>query len=198
MRIASFLAFGLFLAPTAFAQDAFEGRGYLMSCGEEGCFLNAAGMDLFVPAGQGADQLAGLPMMAAVEVAGTLSDIGDSSADLSLASARRVADDLYEGNLIAMQGEWQPRGEEAPFRIAIFGMEWSEILNDELADRFMMSVGDSCEGDRYDEMVVTLYRYGDDPAADGCWLVDGAEDTVLTLRKARGADAAVVFDRVSE
>lgn len=180
----------------AFGQETFEGRGYVIACGDEGCFLNASGFDLFVAMDQGAGMLTDLPMLAAVDVQGTLSDIGDSSAALSLTSVTRVTDDLYEGNLQFMQGDWRPVGEENPFTIGIYGMDWTEFLMDEEQDRFMMSVGDACaDGTVHQGMVINLYRYGDDPAADACWMLDYIDEGVMTLRDLSGDFGAVEFAR---
>lgn len=192
-------ALGLMLvAGQVCAQDRFDADGYLIACGEEGCFVNAAGMELFVPADQGAEQLADLPMMAAVHVTGALSQMGDSSANLALGSVSRRGDDLYEGNLLAMQGDWKPLDEEAPFHIGIYGMDWTEVLNDEEDGRFMMSVGDACaDGTVQTGMVLSLYRYGDDPGADACWLLEYIDDTRMTLRDV-GTGAAVDFVRLVE
>lgn len=179
------------------AQEAFEGRGYLITCGDEGCFLNASGFDLFVAQDQGAALLADLPIMTAVEVKGTLSEMGDSSAVLALTSVTRVADDLYEGNLQAMQGDWRPVGEENPFVIGIYGMEWNEVLMDEVQDRFMIVVGEACaDGVVHQGMVISLYRYGDDPGADACWGLDYIDDARMTLRDLQGDFGAVDFERV--
>ena len=186
------------LPALAFGQEVFEGRGYFIACGEEGCFLNASGFDLFVAADQGAEMLTDLPMLAAVDVAGTLSDMGDSSAALSLISVTRAGDDLYEGNLQVMQGDWRPVGEANPFTIGIYGMDWTEFLMDEEQDRFMMSVGDACaDGTVYQGMVINLYRYGDDPAADACWLMEYIDDRAMTLRDLSGDFGAVDFERVT-
>lgn len=185
-------------AGPALADEPFEGRGYVIACGEEGCFVNAAGMDLFVPLDAGAERLAGYPMMAAVDLAGTLSDIGDATASLALESAARVADDLHEGNLIALQGDWKPRDEGSPFHIGIYGMDWNEIVMDEVEARFMISVGTACaDGTEHKGSVLNLYRYGDDPAADACWLLEYVDDTMLTLRNVGGGGEAVEFDRIT-
>ena len=99
-----------FWAGAAQAQESFSGNGYLLSCGEEGCFINSAGFNLFAPEGQAPlDALRDLQMMSAVQVEGTLSDMGDSSATITLSSAAPIADDLYEGNLQFMQGAWRPK-----------------------------------------------------------------------------------------
>ncbi|MEY4984263.1 MAG: hypothetical protein RIR62_2529 [Pseudomonadota bacterium] len=184
-------------AGVAAAED-YAGRGYFITCGDEGCFVNSAGYDLFVPPEGNAWMLEALDFMTAVEVEGTLSDIGDSSAVLSLTGVTPLVDDLYEGNLRAMQGDWRPVGEENPFVIGIYGMDWSEVLMDEVADRFMMSVGDACaDGTVHAGMVINLYRYGDDPGADACWQMEYIDDSTMTLRDLSGDFGAVDFARVS-
>lgn len=200
MRLSAVFLAGLGLFPlSAFGQEPFSGRGYFIACGEEGCFLNAAGFDLFVGHNQGAGMLSDLPMLTAVEVAGGLSDIGDSSAALTLLSVERIADDLYEGNLQAMQGDWRPVDEETPFTIGIYGMDWTEMMMDDEQGHFMMSVGDACaDGTVHDGMVINLYRYGDDPGADACWLLDYIDDGSLSLRDLAGDFGVVDFERVAD
>jgi len=181
------------------AQEPFEGKGYVIACGEEGCFVNASGFDLFVAQDQGAALLADLPMLSAVTVTGTLSEMGDSSAALALSGVERVVDDPYEGNLQALQGDWRPLGEDTPFVIGVYGMDWNEIILDEVQDRFMMSVGEACaDGTVHRGMVVNLYRYGDDPGADGCWLLEYIDDARMTLRNVGGGGEVVDFVRQVE
>lgn len=200
MRVSGIVFAVLGLLPlSAFGQEPFAGKAYFISCGEEGCFLNAAGFDLFVGKVQGAELLSDLPMLAAVEVDGDLSDIGDSSAAMTLRSVARVTDDLYEGNLQAMQGDWRPVGEETPFTIGIYGMDWTEWLMEEEQGRFMMSIGDACaDGTVHRGMVINLFRYGDDPAADACWLMDYIDDGMMSLRDLSGDFEVVDFARVME
>lgn len=195
---AALLLSPLIPAPAGHAQEPFAGRGYVIACGEEGCFLNSAGYDLFVAPEANAWMLQELDFLTAVEIEGTLSDIGDSSASLALTGVRPVIDDLYEGNLRAMQGDWRPVGEHDPFVVGIYGMDWNEVLMDEVADRFMMAVGDACaDGTVHRGMVVNLYRYGDDPGADACWLVEYIDAQAMTLRDLSGDFGAVEFERVS-
>lgn len=190
------LAFLGVLSGPVIAQESFEGQGYFIACGEEGCFVNSVGYDLFVAHDQGAGLLAELPMMAAVTVRGTLSDIGDATAALLLESVERRADDLYEGNLVAMQGDWRPVDEGAPFVVGIYGMDWKEIILDEVQDRFMMSVGDACaDGTVHQGMVVSLYHYGDDQEAEACWLLEFIDDARMTLRNVGAGGKMVDFTR---
>lgn len=199
VRAALAAVFGLMSGVVpALAQEAYSGRGYLIACGEEGCFINSAGYDMFVAHDQNAWMLEELDPMTAVEFEGTLSDIGDATASLALASVRPLIDDLYEGNLRAMQGDWRPVGEGDPFVIGIYGMDWNEVLMDEVTDRFMMSVGDACaDGTVHTGMVINLYRYGDDPGADACWQMEYIDDQAMTLRDLSGDFGAVEFERVS-
>lgn len=153
---------------------------------------------MFVANDGEAGMLADLPMLTAVDVQGMLSDIGDSSATLSLMSVTRAVDDLYEGNLQSMQGDWRPLGEDNPFTIGIYGMDWTEFLMEEEQDRFMMAVGDACaDGTTHRGMVINLYRYGDDPAADACWLLDYIDDGAMVLRDLSGDFGAVDFERAT-
>lgn len=183
------------------AQESFSGTGYLLSCGEEGCFINAAGFNLFAPEGQGPlDALRDLPMMTAVQLDGSLSEIGDSSATITLTSAAPIADDIYEGNLQAMQGSWRPDGEENPFYIAIAGMDWIEVLGESEETSYMMSVGEYCGDGTFpgNGMVISLYRYGDDPGDDACWRLEYVDETTLELRDFKGEQGAVTFSRMTE
>lgn len=186
------------IAGAAVAQEPYSGDGYLLSCGEEGCFVNSAGFNLFAPGDARAlSVLRDLPMMTAVRIEGTLSDMGDSSATIDLTDVAPIADDLYEGNLQAMQGTWRPDGEEAPFTITIAGMDWIEVYNDTDETPFMMSVGEAC-GDGTvlgNGMVISLYRYGDDPGDDACWRVEFIDDQTMELRDFKGEQGAVSFTR---
>ena len=184
-------------AAVASAEEAFSGRGYLIACGEEGCFVNSAGYDLFVAHDRNAALLDAFDPLTAIEVEGTLSEIGDATASLALTAVTPVPDDPYEGNLRAMQGDWRPVGTGDPVVIGIYGMDWNEVVMDEVTDRFMMVAGDSCaDGTAQTGMVISLYRYGDDPDADACWQLEQLDSTAMTLRDLSGDQGAVVFERV--
>jgi hypothetical protein len=188
-------------AGAAQAQEPYAGNGYLLSCGEEGCFINSAGFNLFAPEGQAPlDVLRDLPMMTAVQVEGTLSEMGDSSATITLTSAAPIVDDLYEGNLQFMQGAWRPEGEETPFHITIAGMDWIEVLGEGDEVYFMMSVGEYCGDGTFpgNGMVISLYRYGDDPGDDACWRLEYVDEATLELRDFKGDQGAVTFSRMTE
>lgn len=185
-------------ASAASAQEPYSGDGYLLSCGEEGCFINSAGFNLFAPGdAQALATLRDLPMMTAVRVEGTLSDMGDSSATIELTSAARIVDDLYEGNLQAMQGTWRPDGEEAPFTITIAGMDWIETFNDTEETPFIMAVGEACGSGIVpgNGMAITLYQYGDDPGDDACWRLEYIDDQTMELRDFKGEQGAASFTR---
>lgn len=186
------------VAHAAVAEEPYAGDGYLLSCGEEGCFINSAGFNLFAPGEPGAlVALRSMPMLRAVRIEGTLSDMGDSSATITLTAVAPIADDPYEGNLQAMQGTWRPEGEEAPFSVTIAGMDWIETYGETEETPYLMSVGDAC-GDGTvpgNGMVISLYRYGDDPADDACWRLEFIDDRSMELRDFKGEQGAVSFVR---
>lgn len=189
----------LLLPATAFAEPIAE-RGYTAGCGEEGCFLEAAGFSFFV-AGDGTApdllaELAGLPLVSAVAFEGVMSNMGDSSADLALTSVLRVEDDLYEGNLQAMQGDWYPTGADTPFFVRIIGLTWQEVVQDEPGDTFALSPGEACaDGVVPGGMAINLYRLGDDPAADACWQLEGIAGNEMLLRDFMGDQGQVEFTK---
>lgn len=193
------------MAQDAPPQDVAE-RGYFTGCDAEGepiyCYIGAAGYS-FAVAEDGAnaaglfDQLSGLPMMAAVQFAGSFTDMGDSSADLTLTSLTPVADDPYSATLNALQGDWQPAGEETPLQISVSGLDWLEYQNGEMSDSFQITPGHACaDGKAVEGITLSLYRYGDDPAEDACWQVKSFDDGHLVLQDLKGAQGTVSFTRV--
>lgn len=188
-------------ATAAPAQEGtpFSGEGYLLACGEEGCFVGARGYTLFVPAdgGAAARALAGIAPLSAVRVSGDLTNIGDANADLALTEVEALSDDLNEGNLRALQGAWQPVEEESPFHIEIYGLDWAEMEMDQETARFQMTLGTACaSGVEPGGMTISLYRYGDDPAEDACWQLEYIDDTTLTLRDVSGVQGQVGFTHI--
>ncbi|MEY4871771.1 MAG: hypothetical protein RLZZ563_1101 [Pseudomonadota bacterium] len=195
-----------FAAGVASAEPIAE-RGYAVGCDAEGspmaCYIAAAGFTLTVMEDGGTapevfDRLRQLDPVTAVQFTGDLGELGDSSATVVLSDLRMQADDLYEGNLRAMQGRWTPVGEETPFVIEIIGLDWLESVQDELAGAFQMVVGEAC-GDGIlpgNGMVVALYRYGDDPADDACWRVEFVDEATLELRDFKGDQGLVSLTRV--
>lgn len=192
------------LAGPAYAEPV-SGIGYLVRCDMEGtsCLIAASGFNLTVWRGGGTsdvllDDLVALPAMSAVSFEGALGEMGDSSADVVLNALRAEPDELYQGNLQAMQGSWQPVGEGALFHIIIDGMDWTEVVQEDVTDVHMMTVGEACGNGIYPGggMAITLYRYGDDPEDDACWRLEYVDDTTLELRDFKGEQGAVSFTRL--
>lgn len=195
-RLAMIGVAGLLALP-AQAED-FTGRGWLLVCGDEGCFVNAAGTNLWVPADGSAAEasLRGLEPLSAVEVSGDLSDIGDSSATLALRDVVLI-DTPDEGNLREIQGRWRPLGEATPFHIEILGVDWSEMSMEEELSRAMMVLGPACaSGVEPGGTAISLYPYGGDPEAIACWQIEYLDDRTLVLRDFMGDQGAVEFERL--
>jgi len=201
LRRSSALTALLLIAGPGFA-DPIEDTGYTAGCGEEGCFVESRGFTFFIPnAGSPPDllaQLAALPPVSAVAFAGEMSNMGDSSADLALTRVTRLDDDLYEGNLQAMQGDWSPVGEETPFYISIIGLTWQEVVQDEPGDGFALAPGEACaDGVVPGGMAINLYRFGDDPDADAGWQLEYIDGPTMVLRDFMGDQGQVEFARVT-
>lgn len=203
---ASILCFCLLAAGFARAEPMAD-IGYVVGCDGKSvpasCVIVSRGFNLRVVQGGGTPDavfalLRGLPAMAAVSFRGDLGALGDSSAEIVLHSVQAEPEELYQGNLQAMQGRWQPVGEQTPFFIEINGMDWAEVMQGEVADVFLMSVGEACGSGVLpgNGMAITLYRYGDDPADDACWRMDHVDDTALELRDFKGDQGAVRFTRL--
>ena len=183
--------------------EAIAEEGWLTACDQTGCLIEAGGFALIVQAGQGTPEagmgfLSGLAPVSAIRFQGEILNMGDSTAELVLTSAER-AENVNEGNLQALQGDWTPVGEETPFQIRIFGLEWQEWQGDEQQDAFAMVVGDTCGNGIMPGAgtVISLYRLGDDPEDDGCWQVEEIGDQSLILRDFKGDQGQVTFTRVS-
>ena len=191
------------LAPGAALADPIAEDGWLTACDPVSCLIETGGFALIVQAGQGTPEavmafLSGLPPVSAIRFEGEILNMGDSTAELVLTSAAPV-DNIHEGNLQALQGDWAPVGEETPFEIRIFGLEWQEWQGDEQQGAFAMVVGDSCGNGIVPGAgtVISLYRLGDDPEDDGCWQVEYVDDRSLTLRDFKGDQGQVELARVS-
>ena len=205
MAGAAFLAVAGLAAGAALAEPIAD-SGYAVGCDDEGfpvaCYIAAAGFTLTVMQDGGTapdlfERLQQLDPVTAVRFTGDLGEMGDSSATVVLDDLQVQADDLYEGNLRAMQGRWSPVGEETPFVIEISGLDWLEMVQDELATAFQMVVGEAC-GDGIlpgNGMVIALYRYGDDPGDDACWRVEYVDEATLELRDFKGDQGLVAFAR---
>lgn len=202
-HLASLCLVACALALPARAEPLEPTDGYFLGCDAEGspifCYVNAAGFNWAISqdtADPGLfDRLQTLPMLEPVIISGDYAELADSSADLRLTGLDQPADeDLYIGNLRAMQGIWQPVGEEAPFSVEISGLDWLEQMNGELSDSFLMSVGTSCaDGVVPGGMAISLYRYGDGPEADACWQVEYIDDQTMRLRDVMGEQGQVAF-----
>jgi hypothetical protein len=186
------------LATPAFAEDIND-TGWKISCDDAGCQIASGGFALWTTAGSdpaALQALQSLPDMSAVNFLGVLQNMGDSTADLVLAFAER-ADNINEGNLQVMQGDWKPVGEQTPYFIRIIGMEYQEWTNDEMGENFAMIAGDSCaDGTAHTGTVISLYRLGDDPDADGCWQVEYVDAKTLSMRDVAGDFGVVDYTRI--
>lgn len=205
MRALPFALITLLAAP-ALAEDLND-TGYLTGCDPEGsplsCYVTASGANFVITQGAGTpdalfDQLLAMEPVTPVQMIGSFEFVGDVTVEAVLTDLTVVKDDLYEGNLKAMQGKWAPVGEETPFYIEIAGLDWVEVVEGEVADSFMMMPGESCGNGITpgNGMAITLYRYGDDPEDDGCWLMEYVDDAKLTLRDFKGEQGQVDFARV--
>lgn len=194
------------LAAVAAWAEPISENGYAVGCDAQSapvvCTIAAAGFNLAIQqeGGTAPDLFARLQRMdpvTAVRFAGDLGEMGDSSATVVLTALEPRGDDLYEGNLRAMQGRWQPVGEATPFVVEIVGLDWLEVVQDEVAGAFQMVVGEAC-GDGIlpgNGMVIALYRYGDDPGDDACWRVEYVDEATLELRDFKGDQGLVSFTR---
>jgi hypothetical protein len=190
----------LLISAGAALADPIDDTGYLISCDDAGCQIASGGFALWTttesdPAALAA--LRGLPDLSAVSFSGDISNMTDANADLTLTKAAHI-DDIQEGNLQAMQGDWAPVGEETPSFIRIVGLEWQEWAQGEMTASFAMTAGDSCaDGIKPGGgTVINLYRLGDDPAADACWLLEGITQQDMQMRDFQGQAGQVMYRRV--
>lgn len=213
MRFRIAFALTLFASPAlcpapALAETLDPTPGYFIGCDAEGspifCYVNAAGINWAISPDTAAEglyaRLEALPMLEPVIISGEYGALADSSADLTLGALDQPSgEDQYVGNLRALQGEWKPQDEVAPFSIFITGMDWLEMMHGDMDAAFMMSVGTACaDGVEPGGMAISLYRYGDDPAADACWQLEFIDDTTMTLRDIMGEQGQVEFSRLAE
>ena len=75
-----------------------------------------------------------------------------------------------------------------------------EVLGEGEETYFMMSVGEYCGDGTFpgNGMVISLYRYGDDPGDDACWRLEYVDEATLELRDFKGDQGAVTFTRMTE
>ena len=203
------LLFASVLALAAFpllAESLSPTPGYFLGCDADtspaACYVNAAGITWALSsdtAQEGPfDSLQALPLLEPVILSGDYAELGDSFADLALTGLELPAEeDLYVGNLRAMQGYWQPVDEEAPFAVTVAGLDWQEKMNGKPGESYMISAGLACaDGVAPGGMAISLYRYGDDPAADACWQLEYIDGGRMTLRDIQGNQGQVEFTRL--
>lgn len=197
MRSLSFAMLFTLLAPPVFAEEISE-TGWKISCIELGCQIASGGYTLWTTpdSDQGAHAyLEGLPDVSAISFVGDLQNMGDSTADVTLFEVSKI-DDKYEGNLQFMQGDWTILDEETPYVVRITGLEWQEWVNEEFSDSFNIVAGDTCaDGTSYEGMVLSLYRLGDDPDAEGCWGIEYIDGQTLSLRDLWGDWGVIDYAR---
>ena len=198
------LAAVLVAVATAAQADPIDDQGYLISCGDtdelgRGCTINASGFNLFVAEDGGTTpalyaKLRALPPMSFVKFSGDMGDMGDVSATLVLASFS-PADDINEGNLRALQGQWSTTAPDAPPLISVKGLDWSQLGPDDWEEVYMIVPGQECaDGTPTTGTSLSLYPYGSDPVEVACWQIDAIEGDALTLRRGP-AGAAVDYTR---
>ena len=195
-------------APIAALAEPLKESGYVVGCDQEGsplaCYIASRGYNLAVMQNAGTPpdlfaQMQKMDVPTAVTFEGEMTETGsDYSADLVLKKLTPNPDDLYEGNLQFMQGKWAPVGEETPFFIEINGLDWMEFVGEEPQAGFFMTVAEACASGVLpgNGMAISLYRYGDDPADDGCWRLEFIDETKMELRDFKGDQGAVSFARV--
>ena len=194
------------LTPVMAAADPIAEDGWLTACNLDStpgvCLIESGGFGLLVQQGQGTPDevltyLAGLPPITAIHFEGEIVNMGDSTAELVVTTAATV-DNIHQGNLQALQGDWAPVNAETPLQVRIFGLEWQEWYGNEKLDAFAMVVGDTCGNGITPGAgtVLSLYRLGDDPEDDGCWQIEYIDDQTLTLRDFKGEQGQVEFTRI--
>lgn len=206
MRRIACVAASLFAMP-ALADPLDPTLGYFLGCDATTsppyCTVQAAGFTWVIMQdstdGDLFNQLTGLPLLEPVEISGEFAELYDSSADLMLTGLTLPGEDLYVGNLRAMQGTWQPTGEAFPFTIQVAGLDLTQFTNGEQGESFAMLPGEACaDGVVPGGMAISLYMYGNDPEADGCWQVEYVDDATLVLRDFMGEQGQVEFARATE
>ena len=181
--------------------EPMDGTGWLISCDDAGCRIDSGGFALWTTADSAPDAVAvlhGLADLSAVSFAGDLTNMSDANADLTLTKAAAV-DDQNQGNLQLMQGDWAPKDEEGQYFIRIVGLEWQEWQDGGMQANFAMTVGDTCANGTTPGAgtVISLYRLGDDPDADGCWQIEGISEQDMDLRDFQGQAGQVAYRRTT-
>jgi len=184
--------------------EAIVEQGYFVGCDADWtCLFVASGFRFYVrddgttdPAM--IDELAAWEPMTAMAFEGEILSMGDISAEFSLTALAPVEDDLLQDTLRALQGDWQPDGEETPFFVRIEGLEWQDVTPpDEVQAAYLISAGISCaDGMEPGGPTLVLYQLGGDPEAVACWLVQYVSDTVLELQDVQGDWGLVTYTRL--
>ena len=204
MRLA--LVFTLVGATAALAQDMtpepFRDIGYLQSCtldGElPGCMIVGNGIRFVAATDGGTDpalmaQLQTLAANTRVEIAGDIISMGDITAEVVLKSVALAPDAKLDALMTGLQGDWQM---VAGGGMQIVGSEWTEIVNGQPQDSYLMSVGQACtDGPDLGGPSIALLLMGGDPMTGGlCYAIDGIDEKSLTLTS-KPDGAALKFQR---
>jgi hypothetical protein len=195
------ITLGALMLPVCAAAETIEGTGWRTACNDAFCEIVSQGFILSVVDGGGTPpeimrKLRRMADMTSVQIAGEISNMGDMTADLVLTSMQ-AADDVNEGNLQFMQGDWAPVGEEGHYFVRITGLYYQEWSDGEMSMNALMSVGDSCaNGTQYRGTVISLYPVGGDPSEIACWGVDYVDEETLELRDYVGEWGLVEYARV--
>lgn len=177
----------------AFAQDMapepFSDTGYLQSCvtdGElPGCMVVGYGIRYIAAADGATDpavlaQLQALPPNSRVTIAGDIITMGDITAEVVLVSVTPAPDAKPDALMAALQGDWQLSAGDG---IQIAGSEWTEIIEGQAQNSYLMAVGQACsDGMALGGPSIALILMGGDPM-DGmvCYTIDSIDEKSLML-----------------
>ncbi len=179
--------------------DPISERGYALGCGE-GCTIVAAGTILTVSE-EGTDPavwklLQGLEPLSAVSFQGELGEMGDISAPVTLSYLKVETDDPWQRQLRAIQGNWQPLGEETPFEVQISGLGWDEVTQGETTASDLIGAGAACaDGTAPGGLVLSLRPLGGDTEEAACWQVLDVSATQMDLRDVTSDKGTVSYIR---
>ena len=191
MRFA--LMFTLLGATSAYAEDfapePFSDTGYLQSCTTDGelpgCMIVGYGIR-YIAATAGATDpavftvLQGLPPHSRVEIAGDIINMGDVTAEVVLKSVITVPSPDLDALMAGLQGNWQLAAGEG---IEIIGSEWTEIIEGQAQNSYLLSVGQACsEGMVFGGPSIALIMMGGDPMEGMvCYAIDRLTEKSLEL-----------------
>lgn len=191
MRLA--VLFTLVGATAALAQDMapepFSDTGYLQSCTTEGempgCMVVGYGIR-YVAAVDGATdpavlaQLQALPPNSRVTIAGNVVSMGDITAEVVLLSVTPAPDAKPDALMAKLQGDWQVAAGEG---IQIVGSEWTEIIEGQAQNSYLMAVGQVCsDGMELGGPSIALMLMGGDPMNGMlCYAIDSLDEKSFVL-----------------